>query len=109
MIRFDYSDKEDMFDSHSYAKGGRILHMLRHYLGDDAFYNGLKKYLNDNAYKAVEIHQLRIAMEEVSGEDLNWFFNQWFLDSGHPSFVLATYHQFFHQKSQLTTYVQRQQ
>lgn len=88
MIRFDYSDKEDMFDSHSYAKGGRILHMLRHYLGDDAFYNGLKKYLNDNAYKAVEIHQLRIAMEEVSGEDLNWFFNQWFLDSGHPTLVI---------------------
>ncbi|MGY8918516.1 MAG: M1 family metallopeptidase, partial [Flavobacteriales bacterium] len=84
MIRFDYIDKEDMFDSHSYAKGGRILHMLRHYLGEDAFYNGLKKYLNDNAYNSVEIHQLRIAMEAVSGEDLNWFFNQWFLASGHP-------------------------
>ena len=84
MIRFDYIDKEDMFDSHSYAKGGRILHMLRHYLGKDAFYNGLKKYLNDNAYNSVEIHQLRIAMEAVSGEDLNWFFNQWFLASGHP-------------------------
>lgn len=88
MIRFDYSDKEDMFDNHSYAKGGRILHMLRYYLGDDAFYNGLKKYLNDNAYSTVEIHQLRIAMEEVSGEDLNWFFNQWFLASGHPLLVI---------------------
>jgi len=88
MIRFDYTDKEDMFDSHSYAKGGRILHMLRHYLGEDAFYNGLKKYLNDNAYNSVEIHQLRIAMEAVCGEDLNWFFNQWFLDSGHPILVI---------------------
>ena len=88
MIRFDYIDKEDMFDSHSYAKGGRILHMLRHYLGDDAFYNGLKKYLNDNAYNSVEIHQLRIAMEAISGEDLNWFFNQWFLASGHPKLVI---------------------
>ena len=84
MIRFDYSDKEDMFDSHSYAKGGRILHMLRHYLGDDAFFNGLKLYLNQNAFQTVEIHQLRIAMEEVCGQDLNWFFNQWFLASGHP-------------------------
>ena len=83
-----YIDKEDMFDSHSYAKGGRILHMLRHYLGDDAFYNGLKKYLNDNAYNSVEIHQLRIAMEAVSGEDLNWFFNHWFLASGHPILVI---------------------
>ena len=88
MIRFDYEDKEDMFDSHSYAKGGRILHMLRKYLGDDAFFNGLKKYLKDNAYQSVEIHQLRIAMEAVCGEDLNWFFNQWFLSSGHPLLVV---------------------
>ena len=51
-------------------------------------YNGLKKYLNDNAYNSVEIHQLRIAMEAVSGEDLNWFFNQWFLASGHPILVI---------------------
>jgi aminopeptidase N len=87
MIRFDYVDKEDMFDSHSYAKGGRILHMLRNYLGDDAFFNGLEKYLNDNAFNTVEIHQLRISMEEVCGEDLNWFFNQWFLASGHPVLV----------------------
>ena len=84
MIRFNYLDKEDMFDNHSYAKGGRVLHMLRYYLGDEAFYKGLKKYLNDNAFSTVEIHQLRIAMEEVCGEDLNWFFNQWFLNSGHP-------------------------
>ena len=84
MIRFDYTDKDDMFDSHSYAKGGRVLHMLRHYLGDEAFYLGLKKYLEDNAFSTVEIHQLRLAMEEVCGEDLNWFFNQWFLNSGHP-------------------------
>ena len=84
MIRFDYTDKDDMFDSHSYAKGGRVLHMLRHYLGDEAFYLGLQKYLEDNAFSTVEIHQLRLAMEEVCGEDLNWFFNQWFLNSGHP-------------------------
>ena len=88
MIRFDYSDKEDMFDNHSYAKGGRILHMLRNILGDDAFYNGLKKYLVQNAFSTVEIHQLRLAMEEVCGQDLNWFFNQWFLASGHPILVI---------------------
>ena len=84
MIRFDYTDKDDMFDSHSYAKGGRVLHMLRYYLGDEAFYLGLQKYLEDNAFSTVEIHQLRLAMEKVCGEDLNWFFNQWFLNSGHP-------------------------
>lgn len=84
MIRFDYVDKEDMFDSHSYAKGGRILHMLRNYVGDDAFFKSLEVYLKDNEYTAVEIHNLRLAFEKVTGEDLNWFFNQWFLASGHP-------------------------
>lgn len=84
LIRFTYNDKEDMFDMHSYAKGGRILHMLRKYLGDEAFFEGLKVYLTDNKFQSVEIHNLRLAMEKVSGEDLNWFFNQWFLSKGHP-------------------------
>ncbi len=84
MIRFHHGEPGDMFDSHSYAKGGRILHMLRKYVGDEAFFASLRKYLLDNAYKTVEIHQLRLAFEAVTGEDLNWFFNQWFLSSGHP-------------------------
>lgn len=85
LIRFNYVDRRDMFDSHSYAKGGRILHMLRYYLGDETFFRGLNTYLTQNANKTVEVHNLRMAFEEVSGEDLNWFFNQWFLDKGHPS------------------------
>jgi len=85
LIRFDYENRNDMFDSHSYAKGGRILHMLRYYLGSETFFEGLKLYLKTNAGKPVEAHQLRLAFEEVSGEDLNWFFNQWFFDKGHPS------------------------
>lgn len=84
LIWFDYEDKEQMFDGHSYNKGGRILHMLRNYLGDEAFFKGINLYLTTNKFKPAEFHQLRLAFEEVSGEDLNWFFNQWFLASGHP-------------------------
>nr|MBI1229551.1 M1 family peptidase [Cytophagales bacterium] len=84
LIRYHYEDKEDMFDSHSYAKGGRILHMLRRMLGDEAFYASLNRYLTTHAYTSVEVHDLRLAFEEVTGKDLNWFFNQWFLASGHP-------------------------
>lgn len=84
LIHFGYDDKEDMFDAHSYNKGGSVLHMLRKYLGDEIFWTGLNKYLKDNAYKSVEVHNLRLAFEEVSGEDLNWFFNQWYLSQGHP-------------------------
>ncbi|MCF8275278.1 MAG: M1 family peptidase [Flavobacteriales bacterium] len=89
MIRFYYDNKEDMFDAHSYNKGGRILHMLRKTIGDEAFFKGLNLYLNDNKFQSVEIHQLRLAMEKVTGMDLNWFFNQWFLDKGHPNLKIA--------------------
>ncbi len=84
LIHFEHDDKEDMFDAHSYNKGGLVLHMLRSYVGDDAFFAALKLYLNENAYTAVEAHDLRLAFEEVTGEDLNWFFNQWYFEQGHP-------------------------
>ena len=54
--------------------------MLRKLIGDEAFFAGLQKYLTDNALSDVEIHELRMAMEDVTGTDLNWFFNQWFLE-----------------------------
>lgn len=84
LIRFNYNNKEDMFDVVSYQKGGRILNMLRNYLGEDAFFKGLNLYLKNNALKSGEAHQIRLALEEVSGKDLNWFFNQWYFNDGHP-------------------------
>ncbi len=84
LVRFHYREREDMFDQVSYQKGGRILNMLRNYLGEDAFFRGLNLYLKQNAFKNGEAHQLRLALEEVSGKDLNWFFNQWYFRSGHP-------------------------
>ena len=84
LIRFYYADKEDMFDAVSYNKGGRILNMLRNYVGDDAFFKSLNVYLTQNKFKSAEAHQLRLAFEQVTGKDLNWFFNQWYFGSGHP-------------------------
>ncbi len=93
LIRFHYKDREDMFDRHSYEKGGRILHMLRDLVGDEAFFESLKLYLNNRAFKSAEVHDLRMAFEEVTGQDLNWFFNQWFLDKGHPILNVNWEHQ----------------
>lgn len=84
MIRFDLSDRESMFDVNSYQKGGQIIHMLRKYVGDKAFFAAIKLYLETYKFKPVEIHHLRLTFEEVTGEDLNWFFNQWYLNQGHP-------------------------
>ena len=89
LIRFQYADKEDMFDAHSYNKGGTILHMLRYYLGDAAYFEALRVYLEENKFKAAEVHDLRLAFEKVCGEDLNWFFNQWFLTKGHPKLEIS--------------------
>ena len=89
LVRFYYNSREDMFDAVSYNKGGAILHMLRSYVGDDAFRAGLKKYLTENAYGATEATHLRLAMEEVTGKDLNWFFDQWYYGAGHPKLEIT--------------------
>lgn len=84
MVWYGYKDQEEVFDATVYNRGGRVLHMLRCYLGDDTFFASLKLYLTRFAFKTAELADLREAFEEVSGEDLNWFFNEWFLASGFP-------------------------
>ena len=89
LVRFNYLEKEDMFDLVSYNKGGAILHMLRKYVGDDAFFTSLNTYLNRYQFKAAEAHQLRLVFEEVTGKDLNWFFNQWYFGANHPKLAIS--------------------
>lgn len=89
MIRYFYQNPDQMFDSHSYAKGGRILHMLRHYTGDEAFFASLSLYLKKKKFGTAELADLRMAFEEVTGEDLNWFFDQWFFRPGHPGLTVS--------------------
>ncbi|MCC7507235.1 MAG: DUF3458 domain-containing protein [Saprospiraceae bacterium] len=84
LIHFGYDNRESMFDAHSYNKGGAALHMMRSYLGDEAFFASLQHYLKKNAYSDAEVHELRLSFEDVTGQDLNWFFNQWYLGAGHP-------------------------
>lgn len=84
LVRFKYSDKEDVFDLVSYQKGGRVQHMLRNFVGDDAYFKSLNNYLTTNKFKNGEAHQMRLAFEEVTGKDLSWYWNQWYFGSGHP-------------------------
>lgn len=107
LVRFYYNDKEDVFDAVTYQKGGSILNMLRNYLGNDAFYKGLNIYLKTNAYKNAEAQQLRLALEEASGQDLNWFFNQWYYGAGHP--VLNISYKWNAAAKTETVYIKQQQ
>ena len=89
LVRFHYHDKEDMFDQITYQKGGRILNMLRYAVGDAAFFKSLNLYLKTNAFKATEAHQLRLAFEEVTGRDMNWFFNEWYFGKSFPQLDIS--------------------
>jgi len=102
LIRFYYDDREDMFDRHSYDKAGRVLHMLRNYVGDEAFFSSLNHYLKTNAFQSVEIHNLRLSFERIIGEDLNWFFDQWFQNPGHP--VIEVEHEYTNDSLHLYLY-----
>jgi aminopeptidase N len=88
IVNYYFENFDDIFDRHRYEKGSIVLKMLRDYLGDTIFLNGLKLYLSQNQFDAAEIHHFRLAMEKVSGEDLNWFFNQWWLSKGHPKVLI---------------------
>ncbi len=89
LVRYYYDNKEAMFDAVSYNKGGRILHMLRNYVGDSAFFKSLNIYLTKNKFGSAEASELRLAFEEVTGKDLNWYWNQWFYGNGHPKLDIS--------------------
>jgi len=107
LVRFHYHDQQDVFDAVSYQKGGRILNMLRHYIGAPAFFKGLNIYLKTNAFKNGEAQQLRLAMEEASGKDLNWFWNQWYYGAGHP--LLDISYKWDSQSKTQTVYIKQTQ
>lgn len=82
---------EELFDDPSvtYNKGGAVLHMLREQIGTEAFWKGVTLYLNRHKLSNVESTDLRRAMEEASGQDLGWFFDQWVYGTGAPSLTVA--------------------
>jgi aminopeptidase N len=87
MVNRNLADPDDIYTDDGgkvYYKGGWVLHMLRHQLGETVFWRGVAKYLNDHRWQAVETSDLRRALEEVSGRDLEQFFQQWIYGHGVP-------------------------
>ena len=78
------NDYMQLLNPNSYEKGGWVLHMLRHSLGDSIFWKGISTYYstyrNGNASSA----DLQKTLETVSGKDLSGFFHQWLDQPGHP-------------------------
>jgi aminopeptidase N len=88
IVRHDFDDSSE-FDGNAYTKGGWVLHMLRDQLGEDAFYRGLKHYLEVNRGKNVVTADLAKAMEESSHTNVDQFFSQWLYGAGAPKLDLS--------------------
>lgn len=86
----DASDDDSMFTTVTYQKGGSVIHMLRAEIGDEAFWKGANLYLTRNRLKTVETPDLIEAMEEASGRDLDWFFDQWVYKKGFPNLRITS-------------------
>ncbi|MEP0545783.1 MAG: M1 family aminopeptidase [Rhodothermales bacterium] len=84
IVWYGYDTPTAMFDRHTYQKGGQVLNQLRFELGDEAFWRGINRYVEQNRYRTVELDDLRQAFEEVTGRSLRRFFDQWFREPGHP-------------------------
>lgn len=76
----EYGNPNDFFSSsavNTYSKGALVLHMLRHELGNETFFAGLKAYFVAHSGQAIHTEQLCDSLEEFSGRELSWFFDQW--------------------------------
>lgn len=106
IVRRDFDDSSE-FDGNAYGKGGLVLYMLRHQLGEDAFYAGLKHYLEVNRGKNVVTADLAKAIEEATHTNVDEFFDQWVYGAGAPKFEIA--YNYDAEKKQVALTVQQTQ
>ncbi|HEU4576002.1 MAG TPA: M1 family metallopeptidase [Chitinophagaceae bacterium] len=79
------TDYMQLLNPNSYQKGGWVLHMLRHQLGDSVFWKSIRSYYSIYAGKNAGTDDLRDVFEKVSGKNLHRFFNQWLYTAGLPT------------------------
>ena len=107
IVRHDFDDSSE-FDGNAYNKAGWVLYMLRQQIGEEAFYRGLKYYLDVNRGKSVVTADLAKAIEESAHVNVDQFFSQWLYGAGAPKFDLSyTYDGAKHQVMLTVTQIQK--
>jgi len=106
IVRHDFDDSSE-FDGNAYGKGALVLYMLRHQLGDQAFYAGLKHYLEVNRGKNVVTADLTKAIEQATHTNVDQFFDQWVYGAGAPQFDIS--YQYDADKKQVALHVKQTQ
>lgn len=74
-----------LLNVNSYQKGGWVLHQLRREVGDSAFFRGLRLYYQAHRHGTALTADVQRAVEQTSGQQLGWFFEQWLRRPGTPS------------------------
>ena len=89
IVTKNYKDPDAVFDTYAYPRGGAVLHMLRKTLGEENWWRAINYYLKKYANQPVETEQFRIAIEEATGQSMDWFFDEWLYRMGHPVFEVT--------------------
>jgi aminopeptidase N len=91
IARFDHSHSGSIFHSTVYHKGAWVLHMLRHVIGDSTFFRLLRNYVADSRYRfgTATTDDFKNLAESISGQELDWSFEQWVYREGRPSMRYA--------------------
>ena len=78
----------DSYATNLYTRGAWVLHMLRNILGEKAFWRGLRLFLRRHEFANADTHELSLAIEDATGQNLQWFFDQWVYKAGYPHLVV---------------------
>src|SRR6266571_193989 len=89
IVTKNYANPDAVFDTYAYPRGGAVLHMLRNVLGEENWWRSINHYLTKYAHQPVETEQFRIAIEETTGQPMDWFFDEWVYKMGHPKFRVS--------------------
>ncbi|MEE9225213.1 MAG: M1 family aminopeptidase [Bacteroidota bacterium] len=79
------------FRANLFERGAMVLHMLRFVLGDELFWKAIRHYAHQYQYRSVETNDFKLAIEESTGQNLSWFFDQWIYKAGYPEFEVTSH------------------
>ena len=86
VYKYDVTDPGEIFTSEVYEKGAWVLHMLRRVVGDASFFDILQQVYETFAFGNYVTEEFQDACEQISGRDLDWFFQEWVYDVWHPEY-----------------------
>ena len=96
VVNTEIKEYTRLLNTNSYQKGSWVLHMLRYKVGYANFINGIRYYYTSCKNSNALTEDFKNAIEEVSGMELDSFFNQWIFNAGHPELNITWHYETKH-------------